>query len=144
MTVEVNRLPRPDAAKHPGDFPFELFPGQLKTPPKNSGFRLRTRCQSPFRKRSTPALVVVIGPNSRRYIQAARRCFLPGSGFHTQIRGNKAIGLRSEEHTSELQSRPHLVCRLLLEKKNEMTNIGVARNLRKWLKRLRPCPRRTL
>src|SRR3989442_7728464 len=24
-------------------------------------------------------------------------------------------GLRSEEHTSELQSRPHLVCRLLLE-----------------------------
>src|SRR5690554_7650310 len=30
---------------------------------------------------------------------------------------NKRIVLRSEEHTSELQSRPHLVCRLLLEKK---------------------------
>src|SRR5690554_7401583 len=28
---------------------------------------------------------------------------------------------RSEEHTSELQSRPHLVCRLLLEKKNAFT-----------------------
>src|SRR3989442_3207756 len=28
-----------------------------------------------------------------------------------------AAGLRSEEHTSELQSRPHLVCRLLLAKK---------------------------
>src|SRR5690554_7647102 len=28
------------------------------------------------------------------------------------------ITSRSEEHTSELQSRPHLVCRLLLEKKN--------------------------
>src|SRR5690554_7786149 len=28
-----------------------------------------------------------------------------------------AHGRRSEEHTSELQSRPHLVCRLLLEKK---------------------------
>src|SRR5690554_7478585 len=27
--------------------------------------------------------------------------------------------MRSEEHTSELQSRPHLVCRLLLEKKNK-------------------------
>src|SRR5690554_6991282 len=27
---------------------------------------------------------------------------------------------RSEEHTSELQSRPHLVCRLLLEKKKTM------------------------
>src|SRR2546422_2169447 len=30
--------------------------------------------------------------------------------------------LRSEEHTSELQSRLHLVCRLLLEKKNEETD----------------------
>src|SRR5690554_7618690 len=28
-----------------------------------------------------------------------------------------ALAGRSEEHTSELQSRPHLVCRLLLEKK---------------------------
>src|SRR5690554_7286049 len=28
---------------------------------------------------------------------------------------------RSEEHTSELQSRPHLVCRLLLEKKKATT-----------------------
>src|SRR5690554_2862130 len=32
----------------------------------------------------------------------------------------KAVdNLRSEEHTSELQSRPHLVCRLLLEKKKK-------------------------
>src|SRR5690554_7211577 len=30
-----------------------------------------------------------------------------------------SAGLRSEEHTSELQSRPHLVCRLLLEKKKK-------------------------
>src|SRR2546422_7917380 len=30
---------------------------------------------------------------------------------------------RSEEHTSELQSRLHLVCRLLLEKKNRTENI---------------------
>src|SRR5690554_7230236 len=28
--------------------------------------------------------------------------------------------IRSEEHTSELQSRPHLVCRLLLEKKKNI------------------------
>src|SRR3989442_4545773 len=28
--------------------------------------------------------------------------------------------VRSEEHTSELQSRPHLVCRLLLEKKKKL------------------------
>src|SRR5690554_6964187 len=30
-----------------------------------------------------------------------------------------ARAVRSEEHTSELQSRPHLVCRLLLEKKKQ-------------------------
>src|SRR3989442_8777127 len=33
---------------------------------------------------------------------------------------------RSEEHTSELQSRPHLVCRLLLEKKNADTTTSEA------------------
>src|SRR5690554_7583711 len=32
------------------------------------------------------------------------------------------VGERSEEHTSELQSRPHLVCRLLLEKKKKQKN----------------------
>src|SRR3989442_9942709 len=31
---------------------------------------------------------------------------------------------RSEEHTSELQSRPHLVCRLLLEKKKNKKTIN--------------------
>src|SRR5690554_6972161 len=32
---------------------------------------------------------------------------------------DQVTGIRSEEHTSELQSRPHLVCRLLLEKKKK-------------------------
>src|SRR5436305_15275786 len=36
--------------------------------------------------------------------------------------------LRSEEHTSELQSRPHLVCRLLLEKKKKKINIQTYSN----------------
>src|SRR3989442_12612171 len=31
--------------------------------------------------------------------------------------------VRSEEHTSELQSRPHLVCRLLLEKKRTVKHL---------------------
>src|SRR3989442_9763113 len=39
---------------------------------------------------------------------------------------NKAF--RSEEHTSELQSRPHLVCRLLLEKKKSNDNPKLARH----------------
>src|SRR3989442_7814644 len=36
------------------------------------------------------------------------------------------IAERSEEHTSELQSRPHLVCRLLLEKKNKRHVVRLA------------------
>src|SRR5436305_10669572 len=43
-----------------------------------------------------------------------RRCSPPPPGR----RGVRRCRRRSEEHTSELQSRPHLVCRLLLEKKN--------------------------
>src|SRR3712207_7620312 len=35
------------------------------------------------------------------------------------VRPGPADGLRSEEHTSELQSRQYLVCRLLLEKKKK-------------------------
>src|SRR5436309_4644910 len=41
----------------------------------------------------------------------------PGSGRRILLRASL---LRSEEHTSELQSRENLVCRLLLEKKNQL------------------------
>src|SRR3712207_8506940 len=52
-----------------------------------------------------------------------------GSNFATEVRWSSSavlhVGfvadLRSEEHTSELQSRQYLVCRLLLEKKNTST-----------------------
>src|SRR5690554_6158843 len=37
--------------------------------------------------------------------------------FAPSLHGDAWVEFRSEEHTSELQSRPHLVCRLLLEKK---------------------------
>src|SRR5205809_2379480 len=40
---------------------------------------------------------------------------------HRRPRGAADVdGVRSEEHTSELQSRLHLVCRLLLEKKKQL------------------------
>src|SRR5690348_18183683 len=38
--------------------------------------------------------------------------------------------VRSEEHTSELQSPVHLVCRLLLEKKKDAVALGAARRAR--------------
>src|SRR5690554_3482832 len=39
------------------------------------------------------------------------------------------LGIRSEEHTSELQSRPHLVCRLLLEKKKKKKTNKIIKNI---------------
>src|SRR2546429_5271078 len=44
------------------------------------------------------------------------------SGVATQTEGAARARGRSEEHTSELQSRLHLVCRLLLEKKKKLQN----------------------
>src|SRR5438552_5738951 len=39
-----------------------------------------------------------------------------------RVNGSMRTARRSEEHTSELQSPDHLVCRLLLEKKNKRKN----------------------
>src|SRR5258708_18601388 len=60
-----------------------------------------------------------------------RSCWLrDGRGFrvplwpiHPRLASFTAARGRSEEHTSELQSPDHLVCRLLLEKKNKRTDM---------------------
>src|SRR3989442_10654837 len=57
------------------------------------------------------------GPGRR---SSARGWFANGVGAAA------SVGARSEEHTSELQSRPHLVCRLLLEKKKNTDSHGPA------------------
>src|SRR5690606_39415579 len=44
---------------------------------------------------------------------------IPAGSFYLQAREKGRRRTRSEEHTSELQSRENLVCRLLLEKKNK-------------------------
>src|SRR3989442_3006764 len=49
--------------------------------------------------------------------RAARRIWARVLRDKYKVKDSRSL-LRSEEHTSELQSRPHLVCRLLLEKKH--------------------------
>src|SRR3712207_8072148 len=44
--------------------------------------------------------------------------------------GTDHAGIRSEEHTSELQSRQYLVCRLLLEKKTKTSTIYISQDCR--------------
>src|SRR2546430_4158298 len=45
-------------------------------------------------------------------------------GKKRELKTGAKEGVRSEEHTSELQSQSNLVCRLLLEKKNQSGCIG--------------------
>src|SRR5438876_8845452 len=49
----------------------------------------------------------------------SQQCFACALGQDRARIGPQCAGVRSEEHTSELQSPVHLVCRLLLEKKKE-------------------------
>src|SRR2546429_1892822 len=55
---------------------------------------------------------------------------------------DRALQPRSEEHTSELQSRLHLVCRLLLEKKKNSypAPLGPGQSLRRNIRLIREYP----
>src|SRR5204863_9860374 len=61
------------------------------------------------------------GKAQRRLPRRRRRRSPPLPRASRQPRRHAAEGVRSEEHTSELQSRRDLVCRLLLEKKKHKT-----------------------
>src|SRR2546422_3936845 len=70
---------------------------------------------------STPAIVENCFSSGVATADAMVSGLAPGRLAFTWIVGKSTFGrLRSEEHTSELQSRLHLVCRLLLEKKKKI------------------------
>src|SRR3989442_9929303 len=61
----------------------------------------------------------------RRLARDGHRQVVDGRTHQVRLLGHppavrRTWWVRSEEHTSELQSRPHLVCRLLLEKKKHL------------------------
>src|SRR3989442_3583811 len=61
-------------------------------------------------------------PHTGRSVACRSSCFSTDPALApalTRSTINAGASARSEEHTSELQSRPHLVCRLLLEKKKK-------------------------
>src|SRR5690554_2487168 len=68
--------------------------------------------RAPSSGRNAVAVAVLLVTSVRKIITPATRIIITSTGKVP------ATPMRSEEHTSELQSRPHLVCRLLLEKKN--------------------------
>src|SRR5258708_26159601 len=79
---------------------FCFFFLMIRRPPRSTLFPYTTLFRSPE---------VILKPT--RFFSKATRVLVP----HSRASSG---GPRSEEHTSELQSPDHLVCRLLLEKKN--------------------------
>src|SRR3712207_7982077 len=64
------------------------------------------------------------------FVEKAARATLVGDVFDDAATGQGLLNyflraIRSEEHTSELQSRQYLVCRLLLEKKKTTTRLCI-------------------
>src|SRR2546429_7375178 len=85
---------------------FFFFFLMIRRPPRSTLFPYTTLFRSGFSLRAIarmPTRARVRAPRAGRWREGTRA----------------SRGLRSEEHTSELQSRLHLVCRLLLEKKKK-------------------------
>src|SRR5687768_17634559 len=85
----------------------------IRRPPRSTLFPYTTLFRSPRLSACTGESDC---PVSRRISAALQR-----DGYGDSTNPSRATP-RSEEHTSELQSRLHLVCRLLLEKKKRKAN----------------------
>src|SRR3712207_6919167 len=91
----------------------------IRRPPRSTLFPYTTL----FRSSASAAeprrdVVAAVSPRSRRprFMEGGRVRGRVAAGWRRDVR-------RSEEHTSELQSRQYLVCRLLLEKKKRINTL---------------------
>src|SRR5438132_12735256 len=91
--------------RHSRYLPRYFFFLMLRRPPRSTLFPYTTL----FRSEDE----VVHGSVHARILRSPARA--------SPFRGSQNSGVRSEEHTSELQSHSDLVCRLLLEKKKKQT-----------------------
>src|SRR2546422_10140433 len=93
---------------------FLFFFLMIRRPPRSTLFPYTTLFRS--QRASMPSQKQIDA--NRRYARPISRLLTPAFWLLSPVARR-----RSEEHTSELQSRLHLVCRLLLEKKKETTNL---------------------
>src|SRR3712207_7206478 len=101
-----------------------LFFLMIRRPPRSALFPYPTlfRSRTPIMLRLHRALPVGLGtPASNRRRDTVDRLT---RSWPTQRKMRRTTSARSEEHTSELQSRQYLVCRLLIEKNNKHLNIS--------------------
>src|SRR5258708_21151556 len=95
----------------------------IRRPPRSTLFPYTTLFRSaPVRVRAAQSQLHGAVQARAQHAGARRSCERLGRPAHADP-GGVAAARRSEEHTSELQSPDHLVCRLLLEKKKKNTII---------------------
>src|SRR3712207_6959668 len=89
----------------------------IRRPPRSTLFPYTTLFRSQPRRRRAGFDPDPVGGEAAALVADARECGRAGPRLDRP--GRPALLARSEEHTSELQSRQYLVCRLLLEKKKQ-------------------------
>src|SRR3712207_7934979 len=87
----------------------------IRRPPRSTLFPYTTLFRSSPVRRGRRQRVRIVSPPRHHGTVTPHHAHRPAGGRRHHPGG------RSEEHTSELQSRQYLVCRLLLEKKNKET-----------------------
>src|SRR3712207_7036686 len=101
----------------------------IRRPPRSTLFPYTTLFRSPARRgpllRGGAALERRTAPRPRLDRVRRRRPQGRDPGGDARPPRRLAHRGRSEEHTSELQSRQYLVCRLLLEKKTQLTPLHI-------------------
>src|SRR3712207_6856174 len=90
----------------------------IRRPPRSTLFPYTTLFRSEAQPRRRDALEIVgQGEEREDLVDRPRNELVPREQVRPHAASASRAAWRSEEHTSELQSRQYLVCRLLLEKK---------------------------
>src|SRR2546429_7355655 len=107
-----------------GSFTFFFFL-MIRRPPRSTLFPYTTL----FRSLDGALDRITLDGLRQRELAAAGQALEPDQDVGRPQRQQHIVAgqadMRSEEHTSELQSRLHLVCRLLLEKKKKIVELPV-------------------
>src|SRR3712207_7529604 len=95
----------------------------IRRPPRSTLFPYTTLFRSDLtRENALPQKLLVLHQFRLDMIPGRERLDLSRDELAVLIHADGQGPQRSEEHTSELQSRQYLVCRLLLEKKNKISH----------------------